>query len=34
MPINRGIPIDMDDDIIIIPNFTNRRVNSLLVMPF
>ena len=32
-PLNRAVPFDIDDDIIVMPNFITRKVNSLLVMP-
>jgi len=30
---NRDVAFDMDDDIIIMPNFVTRKQNQLLVMP-
>jgi hypothetical protein len=30
---NRQVPFDIDDDIVIMPNFVTRKNNSLLVMP-
>ena len=32
VPINRLIPIDVDDDILILPNFITRKVNTVLVI--
>jgi len=31
--LNRAVPFDIDDDIIVMPNFVTRKVNSLLVIP-
>ena len=32
-PLNRAVPFDIDDEIIVLPNFVTRKVNSLLVIP-
>lgn len=31
--LNRSIPFEIDDDIIIAPNFNTRKGNSLIVIP-
>lgn len=31
-PVTRGVPFDIDDDIIIMPNILNRLVNSAIVV--
>jgi hypothetical protein len=30
-PFNRSIPFDIDDDIVILPNFMSRQANTALV---
>jgi len=34
MPLNRQCPIDMDDDIAVLPDIISRKINTLLVVPF
>lgn len=33
MPLMRGAPFDIDEDIIILPDFKGRSINKLLIMP-
>jgi hypothetical protein len=34
LPINRDTAFDIDDDILILPDFISRKVNKALVIPF
>ena len=33
MALNREVAFDMDDDILVMPNFVTRKQNSLIVIP-
>ena len=32
IPLNRQIPFDQDDDIVILPDFINKKVNCLKII--